>query len=277
MDEPRARLAILSTSRASAPVEGGHIPSRDPTSTLIDHGDSADSGVLATTAIALQSTSPTFAALDRSYRRPLGDPASSRKAIATKYAELTPKACRAELRRRQLPVVYAKRAPGIADPMRLAGPLRNVRFVTPGLKSVHGLLDCRLVLLLDDLSGVLSNEGVTTVYVDGFYRPKAHLPGKKAPSQHALGLAIDIHSFGTKAGRTLAIERDFAGAIGTPVCGEAATIAPESEDSVKLRNIVCAMARAKAFHYLLTPNYDAAHANHIHSDIQRGARQHVVR
>ena len=259
--------ASLTQSTSTASLSLNNIPA------AIDSGTPEATATLLPGATA-RSLDPL---LDRSYRLPLGDTLTTRKAMATKYADLTPGNCRAEVRRRHLPIVAVKSALGIVDPMRLTGALRGIRFVTPGPKSVHGLLDCRLVLLLDELSGVLASEGVTTVYVDGLYRPKAHLPGKKALSQHALGLAIDIHSFGTKDGRTLVIERDFAGSIGSPVCGETATVQPESKDSVVLRNIVCAMARAKAFHYLLTPNHDPSHANHIHGDINRGAQQHVIR
>jgi hypothetical protein len=161
--------------------------------------------------------------------------------------------------------------------VRLTAPLRGIRFMTPGPKSVHGILDCRLVLLLDDLAGVLAEQGVAAVHVDGFYRPKAHLPGKKAPSQHSFGLAVDMHALTMQSGHTLVIERDFAGRMGAPVCGDAAVVAPLSREAIELRNVVCAMARAKAFHYLLTPNHDDAHRNHLHGDIKRGGREHVVR
>jgi hypothetical protein len=249
----------------------------------VESTDSSDSVkfemVEAAASVSSNSSSPAIEpSQDRSYLLPLGDPLTSRRAMATKYADLSPNACRAELRRRRISVGPARTAwAGITAPMRLTEPLHNVRFLTPGPKSVHGLLDCRLVLLLDELASVLEPAGVTTIYVDGFYRPKAHLPGKKALSQHAFGLAIDMHAFGTKGSRTLVVERDFAGQIGAPVCGPSAAIQPESKDSIDLRNIVCAMARAKAFHYLLTPNHDKAHANHVHGDIKRGARQHVVR
>ena len=251
--------------------------------TTVESTDSSDSVkfemVEAGAAVSSNSSSPAIEpSQDRSYLLPLGDPLTNRRAMATKYADLSPNACRAELRRRRISVGPARTASaGIAAPMRLTEPLHNVRFITPGPKSVHGLLDCRLVLLLDELASVLESVGVASIYVDGFYRPKAHLPGKKALSQHAFGLAIDIHAFGTKGSRTLVVERDFSGQIGAPVCGPGATIQPESKDSIDLRNIVCAMARAKAFHYLLTPNHDKAHSNHIHGDIKHGARQHVVR
>ena len=243
--------------------------------------DSPDSGLFGPAQPVLSSlTSNTAvdASLDRSYLLPLGDSSTNSKAMATKYANLSAATCRAEIRRRRVAVTTSRTAAaGIITPMRLAGSLRNVRFITPGPKSVYGLLDCRMVLLLDELTSVLEPLGVSSVYVNNFYRPKAHLPGKKVPSQHALGLAADIYGFGTKDGRTLVVERDFGGQLGAPVCGETALVQPESRNSVDLRNIVCAMARAKAFHYLLTPNHDQAHANHVHGDIKRGGREHVIR
>jgi hypothetical protein len=269
----------LTTNPVSAQThDAGVALFRAATANLSDDDQGTlDSGTPETTAaLTAPATAPELL-IERSYRLPLGDTLTSRKAMATRYADLTPTACRAELRRRRIPFAAVRSAPGIVDPMRITGTLHDVKFVTPGPKSVHSLLDCRLVLLLDELSGVLAAQDVTTVYVAGFYRPKAHLPGKKALSQHAFGLAIDIHSFGTKEGRTLVIERDFAGALGTPVCGETASVSPESRDFVHLRNIVCAITRARAFHYLLTPNHDSAHANHIHGDIKRGAKEHVVR
>ncbi len=228
------------------------------------------------------STSPSSLdsaiGVERSYLLPFSDIGTHGKALATRYASLQPAACRAEVHRRHIAAVPAAGlALGIATPMRLVGPLGNVRIVAPGPKSVHGKMDCRLVLLLDEVSALLSEQGVAVVYVDGFYRPKAHLAGKKSPSQHAFGLAIDIHGFGTKDGRSLLVERDFAGRVGSPVCGEGAFFETESKESIELRNIVCALARARAFHYLLTPNYDTAHSNHLHGDIKRGGKEHVLR
>jgi hypothetical protein len=118
---------------------------------------------------------------------------------------------------------------------------------------------------------------VVEVYVDNFYRPKAHLPGKKSPSQHAFGLAIDIAGFGLSDGTVLNIERDFNGVVGEAVCGTNAGFSSRTRSSVLLRNIVCELAKLRAFNYLLTPNHDAAHHNHLHGDIKRNSRDYVVR
>jgi hypothetical protein len=110
------------------------------------------------------------------------------------------------------------------------------------------------------------------------YRPRARLPGRRKKSQHAYGLAIDIYGFTLKDGTALVIERDFAGAIGGVPCGPEANVAPDAPAAtVSLRNLTCSIARARLFNHLLTPDYDAAHKNHLHADIARGGNEYTVR
>jgi hypothetical protein len=154
--------------------------------------------------------------------------------------------------------------------------MHGVRFVTPGKKSIYGVLDCRLLIALDELASVLEKDGVIAVHIDNFYRARAHLPGKKAKSQHAFGLAADVAAFTLKDGRTLLVERDFRAVPNTPTCGPASRVSQPTDDSVALRNIVCDIVRAGVFHRVLTPYFNAAHENHLHLDIKRGERAIVV-
>ncbi|MGC4065536.1 MAG: extensin family protein [Polyangiaceae bacterium] len=191
---------------------------------------------------------------------------------------ISPAQCRAELRKRKIQVGRAAKAtPGVATPVRITGPLGKLRVVTPGPKSVYGVLDCRLLLVLAELEPVFVELSVDQIYVDNFYRPHARLPGRNAPSQHAFGLAIDIDGFRMTDGTVLRIEEDFHGVLGAPVCGADAEFSERSRKAILLRNIVCELSRRRVFNYLLTPNYDAAHRNHIHADIKRNCRDHVVR
>ncbi|HLV65122.1 MAG TPA: extensin family protein [Polyangiaceae bacterium] len=185
--------------------------------------------------------------------------------------------CRKELRARRLPAEPTKPHSGIATPLRLTGPLRGVRFISPGKRSVYGVLDCRLVLALDELSRVLAELDVVEVYIDNLYRPRARLPGKKARSQHAYGLAADIMGFKLADGRVLDIERDFHGTIGVPPCGPKSPPVELPSEGVLLREIVCRVAREGVFHHLLTPNFNRAHRNHLHVDIKRDARGYLLR
>ncbi len=197
---------------------------------------------------------------------------------ASKFASLSAVQCRAELVRRKIATSRARRsASGVATPLRLDGPLHGVRFVAPGPKSVYGTLDCRLALALDELAALLVQHGVAEVRVDNMYRPKAHLPGERKPSQHAYGLAIDIVAFKLASGATLDVERDWYGDRGSPACGPNARLTEPKDEAVSLRNLVCEVARSGVFHHLLTPSYDEAHKNHVHFDIKRDAKEILVK
>ena len=167
-------------------------------------------------------------------------------------------------------------AGGIAIPVRITGPLHNVHFLTPPRKSVFGQLDCRLALVLDEFAQVLERQGVASVRIDNFYRPNARLAGTSTNSQHRYGLAIDLMSFQLESGVELSVENDFHGALKAPPCGPESRLGEWDERAVALRNIVCEVAKSGLFHHILTPNFNAAHRNHLHLDIKRGDTRSVV-
>lgn len=196
-----------------------------------------------------------------------------------KVANLSPHQCWKELTRRKL---AARRvggnAKGVATPVRLSGPMNGVAFVTPGARSVYGTLDCRLALALEELSRVLASHSVAEVYIDNLYRPRARLPGKrKKPSQHSYGLAVDVMGFKLVDGRRLVVEADFQGELGAPPCGPDAALVEPTEAAVALRTLVCDIAREGIFHHMLTPNYDRAHADHLHLDIKRDEKHFLLK
>lgn len=211
-----------------------------------------------------------------SYQQPLPSAIAPKASPASRWASLSGAQCLAEAGRRKLGLVRWKGAAlGVSTPVRVKGPIGGVRFVTPGARSPYGILDCRLALVLDDLAQVLKRHNVVEVRVDNMYRPRAHLPGKKKPSQHAYGLAIDLTRLKRADGTELVVERDFDGAIGEPVCGQGAR-AELPGDASALRNLICDVARSGLFHHILTPNHDLAHRDHFHLDIARGARQRII-
>lgn len=213
-----------------------------------------------------------------SYAEPLPSPIVPKSSLASRWAGLSGASCWAEVTRRKLPVTrFRGAAVGVATPLRVTGPLGGVRFVTPGKKSPYGILDCRLALALSDLAPLLQRYDVVEVHIDNMYRPKAHLPGKKKPSQHSFGLAVDLTRLKLADGSELVVERDFAGAIGEPVCGQGVRARSElPREAAVLRDLICEVARSGLFHHILTPNHDAAHRNHFHLDIARGARQRMI-
>jgi hypothetical protein len=132
------------------------------------------------------------------------------------------------------------------------------------------------VIALDAFAAVLSKHGVVEARIDNAYRPRARLPGRRKPSQHSYGLALDLMSFKLKDGQELIVERDFGGALGDPPCGPQSAVVPPTATGIALRNIVCDVAREGIFHYMLTPNYNAAHRDHLHFDIKRGLLRSTI-
>jgi hypothetical protein len=211
------------------------------------------------------------------FQEPLPPRELARDAPAMRAANLSPSACLAELRKRSLPFTRdGGAAAGVAAPVRVTGPMRGIRFVTPGKKSVYGKLDCRLALVLDDLAGVLERHGVASVRVDNAYRPKARLPGRRTSSQHRYGLAIDVTAFELADGSVLSVESEWHGEIGTAPCGPDAKLIDATPPAVALRDLVCDIARSGLFHHILTPSYNAAHRDHVHFDIKRDAKRSIV-
>lgn len=208
------------------------------------------------------------------FQEPLPALAELSKGQANVLANLSSAECRRRLKEQTIPVrPYRGPAKGVGQPLNLDGPIGGVQFQLAPPSSPYGVLDCRMVLLLAELAKVLTGADIVRVRIDNAYRPQARLPGGKKRSrklsQHAHGLALDIVSFTLKDGRTLDVEEDWHGARGEPPCGETASIHVVTEEAVLLRNLTCSVARAGLFHHMLTPNYDAAHKNHLHWDIKR--------
>jgi len=208
---------------------------------------------------------------DYDFQEPLPSRTLPADAPAMRYANLSPLACRAELKKRELPVARDRRpTPGVATGVRFTGPVHDVTFISPGRASLFGVMDCRLALALADAAELLSQRGVVRLRIDNTYRRGARLPIRHhGRSQHAYGLAADITAFVLADGRDLQVERDWDGQIGDPVCGPTATLEEPTESAIALRDIACELGRRGLFHTMLTPNYNAAHHNHFHFDIKR--------
>ncbi|NUQ79214.1 MAG: extensin family protein [Polyangiaceae bacterium] len=90
-------------------------------------------------------------------------------------------------------------------------------------------------------------------------------------TRHPAGLAIDVGLLRKRDGRWLSVADHFRGKIGEKTCGPGASV-PENEDARELRAIVCEASELGLFTYVLTPNYNAAHADHYHMEIKPGVR-----
>jgi hypothetical protein len=262
-------------------VASNAVPSGDGGETRGDAQEGAEKPAAEGTVALEKSAAESEAAVieeQPEFRRVLELRETEAQQVSRRIANASPGQCREEVRRRKLSVTLLGGVAGVAAPVRLAGELSGVRFVAPGRKSVYGILDCRLAVVLDELAKLLAARGVVAVQVDNFYRPRSRLPGRKKKSQHAYGLAIDIYGFTLADGTTLVVEHDFHGTIGSTPCGPDADRGPDGNpQALALRNLTCAIAQSRLFNHLLTPGYDRAHSNHLHADIQRGAKEYGLR
>ena len=90
-------------------------------------------------------------------------------------------------------------------------------------------------------------------------------------TRHPAGLAIDVGFLVKRDGTRLSVAQHFHGRIGGPTCGANVAVA-KSPQARELRSIVCEARDLGLFTYVLTPNYDRAHADHFHMEIRPNVR-----
>jgi hypothetical protein len=151
----------------------------------------------------------------------------------------------------------------------LEGTLGGVRFefAHPVPDEYRDVLDCRLLLALDDLAAIAKQRKISVVRYNSIFRNGwARARGQR----HIAGVAIDIVEFEKQDGAVLNVSRDFAGSgIGSATCGERAKPATSAK-ATELRELVCVLDGARVFNLMLTPHYDRRHSDHFHFEVRRG-------
>ncbi|MBK9262232.1 MAG: extensin family protein [Polyangiaceae bacterium] len=94
-------------------------------------------------------------------------------------------------------------------------------------------------------------------------------------TRHPAGLAIDVGKLRKKDGTWISVASHFHGKIGDKVCDDGPPV-PDSAEARELRAIVCEAHALHIFTYVLTPNYNAAHADHFHMEIKPGVKWFLV-
>jgi hypothetical protein len=198
------------------------------------------------------------------------------KSIA--LGRLSNEACLKEATARGLPFATVDSARGVETPVRLRGSLNGVSF--QGLEgqarqatSVFEILDCRLLLALDNWSAFLAKRHIKRVLHMSMYRPP---PRGQAESgkRHSGALAIDVGHFVRDDDSKINVEKDFFGTIGKRPCPAPS---PRSEANRVLRELVCEAVANELFHVVLTPGYNRAHHNHLHLEIAPNSDHVYVR
>jgi hypothetical protein len=204
-------------------------------------------------------------------------------APAQRYAHLDRTECEDELTQRGIAFRRVDSARGVLMPERLDGPLHGVTYrseLAPAARAVSPLeiVDCRLVLALDDFAAQLAAHDVVEVIHFSIYRPPpARWPLGRVASRHPGGLAIDAESFVKRDGTKLDVLRDFHGRIGARTCGAGTGPNPATPEGLELRRIVCDAVDAKLFNVALTPDFNWPHRNHFHLEVTADARWFYLR
>ncbi len=213
-----------------------------------------------------------------------------------KYAAMDRATCEAELGRRNVAFVRVDPPPeGVLEPVRLRGPLSGGVTIHSQLNATQRetspmeIFDCRLVLALDDFSGALAKRGISEMVHFSAYRSRAQFgcTPKYDGKQHCGALAVDVGTFRRKDGSTLDVLKDFHGRVGQPTCisrpGGSAPGTPTASSTRaagvgpnELWTIVCDAADKAMFNVILTPNFNAQHANHIHLEVTPDAAWMLV-
>ncbi len=204
--------------------------------------------------------------------------------VAYRVPQMDRRTCLSELTRRGIAFRNVGDAPGVRAPLRLRGMRGTGRFTTGARESDRDslpweVLDCRLVVALDEWTRVLEAHDVSEVIFSSGWRPSpalANSPGTEG-KRHSGALALDVHSFRLRSGGELVVARDFHGRLDAPVCGpDAAAPNPDLPEARQLRSLICSTAEQRLFQSILTPNFDARHANHFHLEVTANVRWFIL-
>jgi hypothetical protein len=208
-------------------------------------------------------------------------PVDAKDSPAYRYAQLSATDCEAELEARHIEFAHEAEAAAVLAPVRLTGALHGVVFRTDQSEKARTtsqweIVDCRLVLALDDFAEILSRHDIAEVRHYSMYRPPKTWDDDKPGTRHTGALAIDAGRFIDHTGAVLDVDKDFHGAIGSKTCGDGAAPRPATPGAIALREILCEAAERHLFTVMLTPNYNKPHHNHFHLELTAGVQWFLV-
>lgn len=163
------------------------------------------------------------------------------------------------------PVVWPDRAPPsrphlrchITDPVYVSEDVGGVVWRHSGAKEPAAMLvSCPLALALHRFGLLLRQEGVREVIHLGTTSCRS-IRDRDRLSQHAFGNAIDVQGFKTDPGEVLTLLKHW----------ERDTPAPKTRQGKLLWRVAHRLHDEQVFNIVLTPEYNPAHADHLHLDL----------
>jgi hypothetical protein len=174
------------------------------------------------------------------------------------------RACLPALRSLKVPFKVLHGYKTVATPIQIIGDrLGRIQYVPRYQNKPSMVMDCRLALALRRAADVFRANGIRAVVYSNFYSYR-HVTGSPKLSRHALGLAIDIHGFVGVHGEKIDVLGDWERGLGRGATCEGRAKTPKGRI---LRDLACDLDASLLFETILTPDYDAGHANHYHISV----------
>jgi hypothetical protein len=176
-------------------------------------------------------------------------------------------ACLAQLRGRGVAFSEGPSLEGVRTPVTIEGASFTPRLSPRGARPAQ--MDCRLAVALVDARPVFRNLGITSLEYSAAYDYRNRRRSNQL-SQHAAGLAIDVHAFRTQD-HEYVVARAFERRGGrwradTPGPGwfRSCVGRPRTPGGTILRRLACRLRLEEEFRYILTPDDDSDHKDHFH-------------
>lgn len=149
----------------------------------------------------------------------------------------------------------------IPDPIMVSGVIHGVsyRYSTVDAQPKAMFVSCPVALALEKMSTMLAANGVSDVIHLGTYNCRV-ISGTNTISQHGFANAIDVSGLVTSSGDHYAVLDDWEFAD-----------APVTEAGTLLKWFADTLYIEWVFNVVLTPNFNAAHADHFHLDLTPGS------
>jgi len=155
----------------------------------------------------------------------------------------------------------------VRTPIRVRGNLGTVRLVARDRREAGGgaLMDCALAQALVEAAPIFAGAGVDELRYSGTYQYRTRRGSSKL-SQHAHGLAVDVHAMTTANGTVLDVRRDFERGVGTWAVTElpACVGAPVTDAGRRLRTLACRLRASSILREVITADDNSDHNDHFH-------------
>ncbi len=166
-------------------------------------------------------------------------------------------------------VLFERLAPMelVQTPILVKGAIGSLMLKPRGRRTA--IMDCSLALGLSDAAWVFEALGLTQLAFSAAHDHRTRL-GSSQLSSHALGTAIDVHSFDGAAGLH-DVAKDFEMDVGRwkgiapgPGALQSCVGTPATDKGRALRMLACRLKLETSFRIIVTPDDNADHRDHLH-------------